>query len=83
MNTAPAMTNASLFANSTFLPALAAARAGRKPAAPTMAAITVSASGRLAMRSKDSMPAITVVSAPAFVSICSSLVAIAADPTTA
>ncbi len=35
------MTNASLFASSTFLPALAAASVGCRPAAPTMAAITV------------------------------------------
>ena len=36
------MTRASLLASNTLLPALAAARAGTKPAAPTMAAMTMS-----------------------------------------
>ena len=42
MNKLPDMTKASLFASNTLLPALAAAKVGTKPAAPTIAAITVS-----------------------------------------
>jgi hypothetical protein len=44
MNTSPPTTSASLLASSRRLPARAAARQGAKPAAPTMAAITVSTS---------------------------------------
>ena len=39
------MTNASLFASSTFLPAFTADNVGNNPAAPTIAAMTISASG--------------------------------------
>ena len=42
MNSAPAMTSASLLASSTRLPARAAASVGGRPAAPTIAAMTVS-----------------------------------------
>ncbi|MNN73130.1 hypothetical protein D3C81_1892210 [compost metagenome] len=45
MNSAPDMTSASLLASSIFLPVSTAASVGRKPAAPTMAAMTVSTSG--------------------------------------
>ncbi|MNJ74501.1 hypothetical protein D3C77_714410 [compost metagenome] len=44
MNSAPDITSASLLASNTFLPASTAARVGRRPAAPTMAAITASTS---------------------------------------
>ena len=45
MNSAPPTTSASLLASSRRLPARAAARHGARPAAPTIAAITVSTSG--------------------------------------
>ena len=45
MNSSPPTTSASLLASSRRLPARAAARQGARPAAPTIAAITVSTSG--------------------------------------
>ena len=45
MKSWPHVTNDSLFANKTFFPAFTAARVGSNPAAPTMAAITISTSG--------------------------------------
>jgi hypothetical protein len=45
MNSSPAMTSTSLLASRIFLPRPAAASVGSSPAAPTMAAITVSTSG--------------------------------------
>jgi hypothetical protein len=45
MNSAPDITSASLLASRIFLPASTAASVGRRPAAPTMAAITASTSG--------------------------------------
>jgi hypothetical protein len=57
------MTNASLFASKTRLPALTADSVGDNPAAPTIAAITVSHPGSLATRQRPSSPARTVVSA--------------------
>ena len=56
INKSPDITSASLFASSTLLPALAAAKAGTKPAAPTMAAITVS--------QFDCVTAVTIASGP-------------------
>ncbi len=83
IKTGPAITNASLLASSSFLPARAAARVGRKPAAPTIAAMTVSASERLAMVSSASTPTRTVVG----VLVCRNMplrrLAAASEPTTA
>ena len=58
----PLMTSASLLASSTRLPAPAAASVGRRPAAPTIAATTVSTSGSRAMSASASSPADTRVS---------------------
>ena len=55
----PATTRASLLASSRRLPARAAARVGSRPAAPTMAAMTISTSGRAATWARASGPAST------------------------
>ncbi len=55
-NISPAMTNASLFASPTSLPACTAARVGTNPAPPTMAAMTTSASGAVATAFAPSSP---------------------------
>ena len=67
MKIGPAMTRASLLARRSFLPASAAARVGASPAAPTIAAITTSTSGRVAADTSPASPASTSVatSAPA------------------
>ncbi|OGI44921.1 MAG: hypothetical protein A2V92_02290 [Candidatus Muproteobacteria bacterium RBG_16_65_31] len=64
-NRRPAITSGSLFANSTRLPARTAASVGNRPAAPTMAAITIRARGRVAARSRPSTPASTSIGRPA------------------
>ena len=56
INRSPDITSASLFAKSTLLPACAAANAGSRPAAPTIAAITVS--------QPDSVTAVTKACGP-------------------
>ena len=61
MKTAPAMTNASLLASRTFFPAIAAVKADGRPAAPTIAAMTVSTSGNSAIRTRASGPDSTIV----------------------
>ena len=58
------MTNVSLLARSIRLPALAAAIAGIKPAAPTIAAITASTSGCDETYSRADIPHITSVELP-------------------
>ena len=65
MNTGPATTSASLFASSSFLPALAAASVARSPAAPTIAAMTQSTSGREATSTSPASPARTRQPTPA------------------
>ena len=60
MNTAPAITSASLLASRIRLPARAAASVGRNPAAPTMAAMTESAVSSVATASSPSGPLSTV-----------------------
>jgi hypothetical protein len=52
----PATTNVSLLAMATRLPASTAAQVLRNPAAPTMAATTISTSGSAAIRSIESAP---------------------------
>ena len=52
----PAKTRLSLLARWIFRPAQAGAKVGGKPAAPTLAAMTVSTSGRAAMRSSAAGP---------------------------
>ena len=54
---APAATSASLLASPTTSPFRSAARVGRSPAAPTMAATTTSTPGQVAARSSPSGPA--------------------------
>ena len=49
MSSGPAITSDSLLANNRRLPARAAANVERRPAAPTIAAMTLCTSGRLAM----------------------------------
>ena len=60
----PAVTSASLFASKTRLPAFTAAKLARRPAMPTMAAITVSTSGKLEISSSARSPCNTVVALP-------------------
>ena len=55
----PAMTSASLFASSTRFPACAAANVAGSPAAPTIAAMTVSTCGSIATSTSDCGPART------------------------
>ena len=55
------MTRDSLFARSTFLPALAAAKVGINPADPTIAAITISTSSWLLTDARASVPTKTSV----------------------
>ena len=64
MNSAPPTTSASLLASSSRLPARAAARQGARPAAPTMAAITLSTSGCAASSHSASAPTATSVRKP-------------------
>ncbi len=59
------MTSASLLASRIRLPALAAARAGRRPAAPTIAATTVSAPDHAAASTMPASPPRTRVGSPA------------------
>ena len=59
ITSSPAQTRVSLLAKARRLPAFRAARAGRRPTAPDMAATTVSASGRAAASSSPVMPAAT------------------------
>ena len=61
INRGPAITSDSLLASSSRLPARAAASVERSPAAPTMAAITQSTSGRSASSSSAALPASTRV----------------------
>ena len=56
MNAAPPMTSASLLASRMRLPARAAASVGRRPAAPTIAATTVSAPGSVAASTSPASP---------------------------
>ena len=60
----PAITKVSLLARRTYFPARAAEKVGRIPAAPTIAAITTSTSGRDATFSSDLTPHRTSVSIP-------------------
>ena len=64
INKAPDMTNASLLASKTLLPAFTAASVGKSPAAPTMAAITASTSGALDTSSSALAPARISASTP-------------------
>ena len=64
MKICPAITNASLLASSTVLPARAAASDEGKPAAPTMAAITTSVSACAAISASALSPARTSVPQP-------------------
>src|SRR6267378_2959813 len=59
MNTGPATTRASLFASSSFFPALAAASVARSPAAPTIAAMTQSTSGKEATSTSPASPQVS------------------------
>ena len=52
----PATTRDSLFASTTSLPALSAARVGSKPMAPTTETTTTSASSKLAKNSSEFSP---------------------------
>ena len=61
INKLPAITKVSLFASKIRLPALAAAIAGFKPAAPTIAAMMVSTSASLDTCSKYDIPDSTIV----------------------
>jgi hypothetical protein len=61
MSNGPAMTRDSLLASNSRLPARAAASVERKPAAPTIAAMTQSASRRVAISSSTLSPARTRV----------------------
>ena len=63
MSSGPAITSDSLLANNNRLPARAAASVERNPAAPTMAAITLSTSGSAAISTMPSTPPITCVGA--------------------
>ena len=65
MNSSPASTSVSLFARRMRLPLFAAASVGSRPVAPTIAAITVSASGKAAIEHSPSGPARTRVARPA------------------
>ncbi len=64
INRRPVMTSASLFASSTRLPARTAANVGMRPAAPTIAAITVSTPGSATAAASASTPASTRVARP-------------------
>ena len=64
MNSLPAMTNVSLLAKRMRLPAFAAAMAGCRPAAPTMAAMTISTSSCAATSLSACSPCNTVVLEP-------------------
>ncbi|CRZ50780.1 Uncharacterised protein [Vibrio cholerae] len=68
INSCPDMTNASLLASNTRLPAFTAAMVGNKPAAPTMAAITVSTSSSAATWHIASSPYSTSVAIAWFLS---------------
>ena len=61
----PATTSVSLFASATRLPARSAARVASSPAAPTTALSTMSASGRVAASTRQSVPVHQPSSAPA------------------
>ena len=56
MKMSPAITKASLLANKIRLPSFAASMVGTKPAAPTMAAITVSTDVNVEAETKASAP---------------------------
>ncbi|MCY1185470.1 hypothetical protein D9M73_262490 [compost metagenome] len=83
MNKAPDITSASLLASRTFLPASTAARVGRNPAAPTIAAITASTSGAAATWHKPASPSSTSVLEPAAANPARNCPAASADGTTA
>ena len=83
MSSGPAMTSDSLLASSRRLPARAAASVERSPAAPTMAAMTLSTSGSAAISSSASAPASTRVRAPRARSCSSSLRAAVASASAA
>jgi len=59
INSSPDMTKASLLASNTRLPAFTASSVGTSPAAPTIAAITVSTSAAVTKPSKSFMPVVT------------------------
>lgn len=83
MNSAPDITSASLLASSTRLPASTAARVDGSPAAPTMAAITMSTSGALATSHNACSPNSTRVRIPAAASEPCKAIAAACSGTTA
>ncbi len=83
MNSWPDMTSASLLASKTFLPARAAASDGARPAAPTMAAMTVSVAGLDATAHSAASPKSTSVLKPLALSNLDSCSAACSVPTTA
>jgi hypothetical protein len=83
MKSAPDITSASLLASNTRLPARTAASVGRRPAAPTMAAITTSQSGWAAASSSASGPKRMSMPAASAPSLSRSAAAAAAEPSTA
>ena len=83
ISSGPAMTSDSLLASSSRLPAAAAASVERRPAAPTMAAMTLSTSGRRATSSSAWGPHSTRVGAPRARNSCSSCFAAVASASAA
>ena len=75
MTVSPAITRISLEATAMSLPARMAAKAGSRPAVPTMAMRTMSASGSVANRIRASGPASTSVVFPSAVRTPSALLA--------
>ncbi|KKC14724.1 hypothetical protein BBL_3801 [Burkholderia pseudomallei MSHR1328] len=83
MKIAPDITSASLFASRMRLPARAAARLGASPAAPTIAATTVSQPSLFDTSTSACLPYATWVRLPAARNCASTRAAVSASPTTA